>query len=248
MDWELGWEGRDRQPIENTRLTTLLVRYDGEDAGSAAYSRLERFLRKHFAVTLEYDSPHKERGAKPSLIEASAKGRRHILATTDCGGLTVRALELRSLAKITAFLENEKPAFAGQLRHTGMRFSLNKEGQVSIVTGVEKDDWKTRNLLPHTRCVLLLRRKVIGKAVLCYTNIEMGDFAPTIELLEVKREFRGKGFGVQFLESIEDYIGLHGFDRIWATDAGSTGATAFWKHMGYEDVSDTIGEELLKWL
>lgn len=241
----MGWEGWDRRPDKSGRVTTCLVRYASEEAALAAYSRLERFLRGRFDVTLLHDKLNEAKGTEPYIIEAKTKRERQVLATTKHaeGGIAIRVLNPRSLAVVTSFLKTEKPIFAAQLPHTEARFSLNQGTTVSIITGDVEDDEKNRSLLPRTFGELAVRHKVIGKAALVYVNCEMGDYA--IERYEIRRAYRSKGFGRRFLEIIEEYTRRHGFDRIWATDAANTRSTDFWKHMGYEDV-DGEGEELLK--
>lgn len=246
--WQLGWKGWDRRPHKSARVTTCLVRYANETAALAAYSRLERFLRRRFSVTLLHHQSNETKGTEPYIIEAKTEGERQVLATAyDVeGGIAIRALNPRSLAIVTSYLKTEKPTFAGQLPHTEARFSLNQSITAKITTGDVGGDEKNPGLLPRTLGELLAaRHKVIGKASLVYVNCEMGDYAPTIERYEIRRAYRSKGFGRRFLGVIEEYIGSHGFDRIWATDAARTGSTDFWEHMSYEDI-DGEGEELLK--
>ena len=246
-EWQLGWKGWDRRPHKSARVTTCLVTYARQEAALAAYSRLERFLHDRFNVTLLHDKSNETNGTEPYIIEARTKRKRQVLATTyDLGGgLAIRALNPRSLAIVTSYLKSERSIVVGQLPHTEARFSLNHGITVRITTGDVEGDGRNPSLFPSTFGELAVRHKVIGKASLVYVNSGMGDFAPTIERSEIRRAYRSKGFGRRFLGVIEECIGSYGFDRIWATDAVSTGSTDFWEHMGYEAI-DEEGEELLK--
>lgn len=124
--------------------------------------------------------------------------------------------------------------------------------QVIMVTGDAHD------ANPYNNCrsvgsffKMIYNREVIAKALVAYSNAAIGLAGPTLELIEVAREWRNRGVGVLFMRTIEDFMRTTFQPTTFADDLSvhisfvtSPRACQWFLSQGYKDVSR--GEEFSK--
>jgi GNAT superfamily N-acetyltransferase len=117
------------------------------------------------------------------------------------------------------------------------------------VTGVGDDSTN-----PSTLFLLKFGDKTVGKALCTYQNGEMGSVGPTLELIEIAKEWRRHGLGSLLMEELEHY-----FEDVFLKAIEAKGAVRFavcyvtnryasvWfqNNLDFEDL-DGMGEELGK--
>jgi GNAT superfamily N-acetyltransferase len=72
---------------------------------------------------------------------------------------------------------------------------------LSGVTGISDD-----SKYPSTLFLLKFGDKTVGKALCTYKNGEMDSVGPTLELIEIAKEWRHHGLGTQLMEEVESYF------------------------------------------
>jgi len=99
--------------------------------------------------------------------------------------------------------------------------------------------------------------KIVGKALVAYANGEMGTAGPTLEILEVAKEWRGCGLGSALLKAVESFYverfaaamasssPSHHPVRLSACYVTSHYACRWFQARGFRD-DDGMGEELSK--
>ncbi len=132
--------------------------------------------------------------------------------------------------------------YVGQIDDGKRSFDLRKRKlTVHELTGMTQASLNESEILPATFYVLKMSGLRIGKALLEYYNSEMVESGPTIILIEILKEYQGRGYGKIFLDFIEQHACDSGFLRIWASD---TNSMWFWEKAGY----DIDIDEGVKWL
>jgi GNAT superfamily N-acetyltransferase len=87
----------------------------------------------------------------------------------------------------------------------------------------------------------------IAKAIIEFYNIDMEVSSPTLEMIEVVKDYRGKGLGTKLIKYIEEDIGDMFFDRLWARDCNN--CFKLLMKLGYESVTDSgLDEDAVKYL
>ncbi|QLH08820.1 hypothetical protein DSQ19_04375 [Candidatus Nitrosotenuis sp. DW1] len=139
-----------------------------------------------------------------------------------------------------AYKKFEKEIFSvGKVPHISKEQSLkSKNFVVKSRSGLHES---SDNLTPYSYFRLFENNTLIAEALLEYFNGEMGEFEPTILLIEVDSKYREKGIGKKFLQFIECEMVRCGFAKIWSSD---TQTMDFWEKMGY-DIDIDEGEKYL---
>lgn len=120
---------------------------------------------------------------------------------------------------------------------------------LSAVTGVK--DNTTR---PSTLFLLKFGDKIVGKALCTYSNGEMDAVGPTLELIEIAKEWRRHGLGTELMQEMEYYFGdvfqnvieAQGFILFSVCYVTNRYASLWFQdHLYFRDL-DGMGEELGK--
>jgi GNAT superfamily N-acetyltransferase len=136
------------------------------------------------------------------------------------------------------------------LKCTEFTLPCSKPGySLSGVNGVGDDSTS-----PSTLVLLKFGDKTVGKALCTYHNSEMGSVGPTLELIEIAKEWRRHGLGTLLMEALE-----HHFEDVFLNAIEAKGSVRFavcyvtnryaslWfqNNFDFEDL-DGMGEELGK--
>lgn len=135
---------------------------------------------------------------------------------------------------------DEDGIFEGKILHGRREFDLPGINGKGVAYAGSKDNIDDFDISPYKFYEFYLGRALIAKALVSYCNCQMGEVDPTIEIMEVRKEHRGKGIGGSLVSLIEKEAADEGFGLIWATDCREE--PSFWEHIGYEG----DGEEMAK--
>ena len=244
IHWELAWENYPGKSdiVPRSDLSTFITGYKSLEASKSATAALARlFERKGYSVAYatsgEQDSPEDN-------ITVASKGVQRILFRDDCGYLPIRCpLSLRTdVLDYTLNHGRVGRVFTGEVVHGVKRRVLAGLGTVTERIG-NVDSSDEIDLYPYEFIELRRGRTLVAKMLVSHHNYDMGEFAPTMELLEVVESERGKGFGSRMIGLVETEAKERGFDRVWGTDANLSHELL--EKLGYECDLD---EECVKYL
>ena len=100
------------------------------------------------------------------------------------------------------------------------------------------------NPYPYKFIELRSNRRLLAKMLVSHFNAAMNEAVPTMEMLEVVKEERGKGIGSAMIGFVEEEARQEGFDRVWGTDAERS--MELLEKLGYEFDAEE-GRKHLKW-
>ena len=114
----------------------------------------------------------------------------------------------------------------GRVYHSDTETKLEENFSIRSRSGIPKDD---EELIPYTFFFLYEKDVLIGKTLVKYLNPEMGEYEPTIMLMEISEEKQDDG--IKFLKFIEDHLKQNGFTKLWVLDIQND---VFWTNAGFK--------------
>lgn len=234
--WTLGWKHYVRRGMIKAvpDVVTYIIGWDPYDKLDAARAGLfKEALQKEGLRQQPHPGAWNEKGRVMDVLQGTRTVALYEIDTTF-GDIVVRCISGKLQGVFDRLVEGdltEDAMFAGKVVHGERCFRLRSVPAAgTVVTGVV--DQNEIYLYPYKFYELRTEEELIAKALVSHFNHEMAESAPTIELIEVVNGLRGYGIGKKLVSLIERHSLNEGFDRIWATDAGTS--VSFWEHMGYD--------------
>ncbi len=196
---------------------TFILGFHPQENSQVATTSLESWLNNR-----DYKIEAATTGsASNSSLKVGVKGgSKEVRFEDDLGWVPIRCKTGRARKEVLAWLDQldiEGFMFAGEVVHVARHFELEGLGSVTERVGIVES--AELSLYPFRFVELRRGRRLIAKMLVGYFNREMTEAAPTMELLEVVKEDRGKGIGSAIIRYAEEVAVDEGFDRIWGTDA-----------------------------
>lgn len=247
-EWTLRWEiYPKREHLEvNPGMSTLFCFCDDGEAIKTAMSRIERWLKKsHYEVEAFWPDAYLDEYTV-QVKKATKVAEKIIVVPAWCDdAIIIRISESDIYDKLKGPIYKDfgnDIVWVASVNHTKTSFALEGfEGKGTMLVGT-LDRPEENQLHLYKFYEFRVGRKLAAKALVNYVNGEMAETGPTIEMLEVRKSWQGKGIARKLLKKIEEDAKYEGFIKIWSSDDRL--AMDFWEHMGYEMDLD----EGYKWL
>jgi GNAT superfamily N-acetyltransferase len=237
--WDLNWRkyphAEDIDPEGG--LATVVVGFEDLDKSKPAAEYFRQWLSQN---GFSFEQQRSDPNLTEDPVMVASSGRDTVMFRDDFGYMPIRCPQGKLCAVISDWFASSvhDVAFVGAVDHGTWRFQLKGYGTVTERVGVVTKDGYP-NLYPYKFLSLRRNRRLIAKMLVSHYNHEMAEASPTMEMLEVVEEERGKGIGRSMIELVEDKARDDGFEKIWGTDAELS--MKLLKRLGYDfDLEDGV--------
>ena len=210
--WELTWENYPdhSKVVTDGNLVTFVVGFGSSDLSASAVVSFQSWLEKSsYSVALRGET-----------LVATSHESGAILFRDDHSWVPIRCQRGRTRKGVRAWLDDQASStvFIGEVIHGVKRKKLTGFGTLNVYTGIVGDGMDA-NPYPYKFIELRSNRRLLAKMLVSHFNAAMNEAVPTMEILEVVKEERGKGIGSAMIGFVEEEARQEGFDRVWGTDA-----------------------------